>query len=118
MADNQGAKPGFTYFVTDAQLDAFQTLTPGQRLQWLDEARDFSVRVAPPEAKQSWRQLRRGNRKSYELWANGERTRYSFFSEDNESARQSLSPGETLLYAFDAASWEEACAWRDEILGW
>ena len=116
MAEAKQIKPGFSYFVTDTQLDAFRSLTPGQRLQWLDEARDFSVRVAPTSAKRSWQRLRRGDLTAYELWANEERTEYTLFPEENKRTRQLLSPNWKLLYAFDARSWEDACAWRDEIL--
>jgi len=51
-------KPGFSYHVSDEQLRAFRRLTPDQRLRWLDEMREFSVRTAPARAQRWWRRLR------------------------------------------------------------
>jgi hypothetical protein len=52
------APPGFTYHVGDAQLAAFRTRTPAQRLRWLEEARELSIRLASDEAKRWWRRFR------------------------------------------------------------
>ena len=58
------AKPvppgGYSYFVTDEQLRAFQRLTPLQRLQWADEARRFTLLARTPETAQRQERLRRG----------------------------------------------------------
>ena len=57
----------------------------------------------------------------YELWQCGtEETGidYSFFSEDNESARKLLDRNAILIWETYANSWEEACALMNEFLGW
>lgn len=53
-------KRGFHYSVSDEQLRVFSSLTPDQRLTWLEEMREFSVAVAPPEAQAWWRKFREG----------------------------------------------------------
>lgn len=58
------AKPtrpgGFSYYVSDEQLEAFQRLTPLQRLQWADEARLFTLLARTPETAERQERLRRG----------------------------------------------------------
>lgn len=51
---------GFSYYVTDEQLQAFQNLTPLQRLQWADEARRFTLLARTPETARRQERLRRG----------------------------------------------------------
>lgn len=43
---------------------------------------------------------------------------YTFFSQDNESARSLLEPGAKLAWTVEAKSWEEARARMREFLGW
>lgn len=58
MAENEELPAGFYYWVSDAQLEAFGSRSPSERLRWLEEMREFTIRVAPPEAQASWRRLR------------------------------------------------------------
>jgi hypothetical protein len=51
---------GFHYHVSDEQLRVFASLTPEQRLSWLEEMREFTALVAPPEAQRWWRRFREG----------------------------------------------------------
>jgi hypothetical protein len=51
---------GFSYYVTDEQLQAFQRLTPLQRLRWADEARLFTLLARTPETAERQERLRRG----------------------------------------------------------
>jgi hypothetical protein len=51
---------GFFYHVSDEQLEAFQRLTPLQRLQWADEARLFTLLARTPETAERQERLRRG----------------------------------------------------------
>jgi hypothetical protein len=51
---------GFRYWVPDEQLRTFASLSPARRLQWLEELRETTFKMAPPHAIESWRRLRRG----------------------------------------------------------
>ena len=51
---------GFGYWVSDEQLAVFSSLTPDARLRWVDEMRELTCAMAPPEAKAWWRRLRAG----------------------------------------------------------
>jgi hypothetical protein len=42
------------------QLKVFASMTPARRLRWLEEMREFTARVAPPEAQRWWRRFREG----------------------------------------------------------
>ena len=53
----------------------------------------------------------------YELWEDQERN-YSFFPEDNDSARDLLPKSAKLIWVVEAASWEEAQSKKHEYLGW
>ena len=53
------ANRGYTYFVSDEQLRTFASLSPARRLQWLEEMREATFRMAPPHVIESWRKLRR-----------------------------------------------------------
>lgn len=55
------SRPGFSYWVADEQLFAFARLSPDARLRWLEEMREFTVRVAPADAQRHWRRLRKGS---------------------------------------------------------
>jgi hypothetical protein len=63
VADFKHDKPpkrGFHYTVSPEQLRVFASLTPDQRLDWLEEMREFTISVAPPEAQAWWRRFREG----------------------------------------------------------
>lgn len=51
---------GFYYFVTDEQLAAFALLTPLQRLEWLNQARLFTLAAETAETRERRERLRRG----------------------------------------------------------
>ncbi len=53
-------KGGFSYFVSGDQLRAFQSLTPLQRLKWVDEARRFTLLARTPETARRQERLRQG----------------------------------------------------------
>lgn len=49
---------GFHYTVSERQLRVFRSCSPARRLQWLEEMRELSWQLAPPEAKKWWSRLR------------------------------------------------------------
>lgn len=51
---------GFSYYVSDEQMQAFAGLSPLQRLQWLDEARRFTLLGRTPITAERQERLRRG----------------------------------------------------------
>ena len=51
---------GYSYYVSDEQIKAFQALTPFQRLQWLDEIRRFTLLASTPEVTERRERLRKG----------------------------------------------------------
>lgn len=55
-------KGGFGYDVSDEQLEAFAKLTLLQRLQWVEEARLFTLMARTPETAERQERLRRGER--------------------------------------------------------
>jgi hypothetical protein len=57
---SDGEVRGVYYYVSDEQLRVFASLTPTQRLAWLEEMREFTALVAPPEAQRWWRRFRNG----------------------------------------------------------
>jgi hypothetical protein len=50
---------GYSYWVSDEQLRTFASLPVARRLQWLEEMREATFRMAPPHVIESWRRLRR-----------------------------------------------------------
>lgn len=54
------AKGGFYYDVSDEQLDAFARLTLIERLQWVEEARLFTLLARTPETEARQERLRHG----------------------------------------------------------
>jgi hypothetical protein len=56
----------------------------------------------------------------YELWQTEDENgiSYSFFREDNESARCLLEPNTKFIWIVESASWNEACSRKHEFLGW
>ncbi|MFA7349697.1 MAG: hypothetical protein WC009_02970 [Methylotenera sp.] len=51
---------GFSYYVSDEQLAAFSKLSMLERLQWVDEARLFTLMAQTPETKARHEFLRKG----------------------------------------------------------
>ncbi len=49
--NTQNTLNGFSYFVSDEQLAAFSKLTLLERLQWVDDARMFTLMAQTPETK-------------------------------------------------------------------
>lgn len=60
MSAKSTAPGGFSYYVSDEQLQAFQRLTPLQRLRWADDARRFTLLARTPETAERQERLRRG----------------------------------------------------------
>lgn len=60
MTTGQKKKGGFGYDVSDEQLEAFSKLTLLQRLQWVEEARLFTLMARTPETAERQERLRRG----------------------------------------------------------
>lgn len=57
---NESEVNGFSYYVTDAQLVAFAKLSMLERLQWVDDARLFTIMAQTPETKLRHDLLRKG----------------------------------------------------------
>ena len=55
-----GVLGGFYYQVTDEQLDAYASLSPLQRLQWVEDARMFTLLGQTPETAMWHTILREG----------------------------------------------------------
>lgn len=51
---------GFSYYVSDEQLAAFAKLSMLERLQWVDDARLFTIMAQTPETKARHEFLRKG----------------------------------------------------------
>ncbi len=63
MRNTENNEPGgFDYYVSDEQLKAFAKLTLLQRLQWVEEARRFTLMARTPETAERQERLRRGER--------------------------------------------------------
>lgn len=60
MASEMPIRGGFRYFVSDEQLAAFARLSPLQRLEWVEAAREFCWLAQTPETKERQERLRRG----------------------------------------------------------
>lgn len=60
MSEESVTKGGFSYFVNDEQLEAFRLLTPLQRLQWVDDARRFTLMARTLETTERQERLRLG----------------------------------------------------------
>lgn len=59
MSETSG-QGGFGYWVSDEQLEAYSRLTPMQRLQWVDQARRFTLLGRTRETAQRQEWLREG----------------------------------------------------------
>ena len=51
---------GFSYYVSDEQFAAFAKLSMLERLQWVDDARLFTLMTQTPETKVRHEFLRKG----------------------------------------------------------
>lgn len=51
MQATKQASNGFSYFVSDEQMAAFAKLSDLQRLQWVENARLFTLMAQTPETK-------------------------------------------------------------------
>lgn len=58
--DKQTTEGGFRYWVSDEQLEAFARLSDLERLQWVEEARLFTLAARTPETELRQERLRRG----------------------------------------------------------
>ena len=56
---------GFSYYVSDEQLAAFAKLTMLERLQWVEDARIFTLMAQTPETKARHEALRKGNTEKF-----------------------------------------------------
>jgi hypothetical protein len=61
MKKNDSQLNGFSYFVSDEQLALFASLTDLERLNWLDNARLFTLMAQTPQTKIRHEQLRSNN---------------------------------------------------------
>ena len=62
MVDKPDPKGGFSYYVSDEQLEAFRLLSPLQRLKWVDDARRFTLLARTPETAERQERLRIGKK--------------------------------------------------------
>jgi hypothetical protein len=51
MKKNEQNLNGFSYFVSDEQLAAFAKMSDLERLQWVEDARLFTLMAQTPETK-------------------------------------------------------------------
>lgn len=58
MQATKQASNGFSYFVSDEQMAAFAKLSDLQRLQWVENARLFTLMAQTPETKARHEALR------------------------------------------------------------
>jgi hypothetical protein len=59
MKKNEQNLNGFSYFVNEEQLAAFAKMSDLQRLQWVDDARIFTLMAQTPETKTRHEALRK-----------------------------------------------------------
>ena len=59
MKKNESQFNGFSYFVNDEQLTAFSKMSDFERLQWVDNARLFTLMAQIPETKARHESLRK-----------------------------------------------------------
>ena len=59
MKKNEPKLNGFSYFVSDEQLAAFARMSDLERLQWVDDARLFTLMTQTPESKARHEALRK-----------------------------------------------------------
>lgn len=66
MSEKRERRGGFSYFVSEEQLREFSRLTDLERLQWVDEARLFTLLGRTPQTEKRQEQLRRGEKINFE----------------------------------------------------
>ncbi len=54
------SRGGFSYWVSDEQLEAYQQLSLMVRLRWVEAARQFTLAGQTPETRERMERLRRG----------------------------------------------------------
>lgn len=59
MKKNEPKLNGFSYFVSDEQLAAFAKMNDLERLQWVEDARLFTLMAQTPETKARHEALRK-----------------------------------------------------------
>lgn len=59
-AEARRQQTGFHYYVSDEQLAAFARLTPLQRLEWVEAAREFTWLGQTAETRTRHERLRQG----------------------------------------------------------
>lgn len=62
MADKKADQGGVRYYVSDEQLAAFSRLTPLQRLEWVEAAREFTYLGQTQDTRERQERLRRGEK--------------------------------------------------------
>lgn len=67
MSEIQTQLTGFSYYVSAEQLAAFAKLTTFERLQWVDDARMFTLLTETPETKARHDALRAGKYANFHL---------------------------------------------------
>ena len=58
--ETSAPQQGFSYYVSDEQLAAFARMSPLQRLEWVEAAREFSWLASTPETRARQERLRHG----------------------------------------------------------
>ncbi len=61
MKKNEAELNGFSYFVSEEQLVAFAKMSDLERLQWVENARLFTLMAQTPETKARHEALRKPN---------------------------------------------------------
>lgn len=59
MKKNEPELNGFSYFVSEEQLAAFAKMSDLERLQWVEDARLFTLMAQTPETKARHEALRK-----------------------------------------------------------
>ena len=57
---SEKTRGGYSYYVSDEQLEAFAKLTPYERLKWVDEVRLFTLLARTSETAERQERLRQG----------------------------------------------------------
>lgn len=60
MNDDSETRKGYTYYVTDEQIERYRRLTPEQKLNWLEEANAFINKFLPERSRQLQKMFREG----------------------------------------------------------
>ncbi len=67
MIEKPELRGGYSYFVSEEQLRAFSQLTDLERLQWVDDARLFTLLGRTPQTAERQERLRRGEKIDFEF---------------------------------------------------